>query len=218
MGGTVETGASLADRAYRELEELIVTLALAPGTAHSEGQLAERLAIGRTPVRESLHCLAREGLVVILPRRGILISEIDIAAQLRLLEVRREIERLIARSAARRSDEAERREFAELAAGMRRAAAGNDDLGFMRLDRRLNLLTAEASGNEYAAKTMGLMHGLSRRFWYRHHRRVADLPLAALRHAELAEEIAAGDGGAAAEASDRLLDYIEAITRAALDA
>ena len=56
------------------------------------------------------------------------------------------------------------------------------------------------------------MHGLSRRFWYRHHRRVADLPLAARRHAELDEAIAA------AEASDRLMDYIETITRAALDA
>ena len=73
-GNEGSTGASLADRAYRELEELIVALALVPGTAHSEGQLAERLAIGRTPVRESLHRLAREGLVVILPRRGILIS------------------------------------------------------------------------------------------------------------------------------------------------
>ena len=216
-GNEGSTGASLADRAYRELEELIVTLALVPGTAHSEGQLAERLAIGRTPVRESLHRLAREGLVVILPRRGILISDIDIAAQLRLLEVRREIERLIARSAARRADPVERRAFAEIAAGMRRAAAENDDLGFMRLDRRLNLLAAVATRNEYAAKTMGLMHGLSRRFWYRHHRQVADLPLSASLHAELAEGIAAGDGGLSAKASDALLDYIESITRAALD-
>ena len=218
MGETADAGASLADRAYRELEELIVTLQLAPGTAHSEGQLAERLGIGRTPVRESLHRLAREGLVVILPRRGILISEIDIAAQLRLLEVRREIERLIARSAARRSEVEERRGFAEIAAGMRLAAAENDDLGFMRLDRRLNLLSAVAARNEFAGKTMGLMHGLSRRFWYRHHRRVADLPQAARRHAELAEAIAAGEAEAAAEASDRLLAYIESITRAALDA
>ena len=131
--------------------------------------------------------------------------------------MRREIERLIARSAARRADPVERRAFAEIAAGMRRAAAENDDLGFMRLDRRLNLLAAVTARNEYAAKTMGLMHGLSRRFWYRHHRQVADLPLSACLHAELAEGIAAGDGGLSAKASDALLDYIESITRAALD-
>ena len=217
LGTRTEPGPSLADQAYRRLEELIVTVQLAPGAVLSEAALATRLGIGRTPVRESLHRLAREGLVVILPRRGIMISEIDIRAQLKLLEVRRELERLMARSAARRSGMAERSDFAAIAEGMRRAAAEVDDLGFMRLDRRLNLLVAEAARNEYAAKAMALMHGLSRRFWFLHYKQVADLPLAAARHAELAEAIAAGDGEAAAAASDRLLDYIEDITRAAID-
>ena len=217
LGTRTEPGPSLADQAYRRLEELIVTVQLAPGAVLSEAALATRLGIGRTPVRESLHRLAREGLVVILPRRGIMTSEIDIGAQLKLLEVRRELERLMARSAARRSGMAERSDFAAIAEGMRRAAAEVDDLGFMRLDRRLNLLVAEAARNEYAAKAMALMHGLSRRFWFLHYKQVADLPLAAARHAELAEAIAAGDGEAAAAASDRLLDYIEDITRAAID-
>ncbi len=208
---------SLADEAYRRLEELIVTLELAPGAVLSEAALAARLAIGRTPVRESLHRLAREGLVVILPRRGILVSEIDIGSQLRLLEVRREVERLMARSAARRATAAERAEFEAIATGMLAAAGTEDDRGFMRLDRRLNLLVSTAARNEYAAKAMGLMHGLSRRFWFMHHGHVADLPVAAERHANLARAIAGGDGEAAARASDGLLDYIESITRAALD-
>ena len=208
---------SLADEAYRRLEELIVTLELAPGAILSEVALAERLGIGRTPVRESLHRLAREGLVVILPRRGILVSEIDIRSQLRLLDVRREIERLMARSASRRATAAERVEFEAIAAGMSAAATADDDRGFMRLDRRLNLLVSVTARNEYAAKAMGLMHGLSRRFWFMHHNHVADLPVAAERHADLARAIAAGDGEAAARASDRLLDYIESITRAALE-
>jgi DNA-binding GntR family transcriptional regulator len=208
---------SLADEAYRRLEEMIVTLELAPGEVLSEAALAERLGIGRTPVRESLHRLAREGLVVILPRRGILVSEIDIRSQLRLLEVRREIERLMARAAARRATPAEREAFRGIAEGMLRAAEADDGRGFMRLDRRLNLAVAETARNEYAAKAMGLMHGLSRRFWFMHHGHVADLPVAAGRHAELARAIAAGEGEQAAAASDRLLDYIESITRAALD-
>jgi DNA-binding GntR family transcriptional regulator len=217
IGARPEPGASLADQAYRRLEEMIVTVELAPGAVLSEAALAARLGIGRTPVRESLHRLAREGLVVILPRRGIMISEIDIRAQLKLLEVRRELERLMARSAGRRAGATERAEFTVIAEGMRRAAAEADDLGFMRLDRRLNLLVAGAARNEYAAKAMALMHGLSRRFWFLHYKQVADLPLAAARHAELAEAIAAGDAARAAAASDRLLDYIEDITRAAID-
>jgi len=87
---------SLTDRAYLKLEELIVTLQLAPGEIVSEAALSRQLRIGRTPIREALHRLARERLVNILPRRGIIVSEINIAAQLRLLEVRREIERLVA--------------------------------------------------------------------------------------------------------------------------
>ena len=61
---------SLTDRAYAELEEMIVTLKLAPGAAVSEAELSSHLGIGRTPIREALQRLARERLVVILPRRG----------------------------------------------------------------------------------------------------------------------------------------------------
>src|SRR6478672_6884647 len=59
---------TLTDRAYRLVEELIVTLALPPETILSEQSLAARLGIGRTPIREALQRLARDGLVVILPR------------------------------------------------------------------------------------------------------------------------------------------------------
>lgn len=63
---------SLTAVAYARLEELIVTLQLAPGEVVSEAVLGEKLGIGRTPIREALHRLARERLVTILPRRGII--------------------------------------------------------------------------------------------------------------------------------------------------
>ena len=71
----MSTRESLTDKAYAQLEEMIVTLQLAPGAVLSEMELGERLNIGRTPVREALHRLAREGLVLILPRKGILVTE-----------------------------------------------------------------------------------------------------------------------------------------------
>lgn len=208
---------SLTDRAYKELEEMIVTLQLEPGAVLSESTLAERLGIGRTPIREALHRLGREGLVVILPRRGILVSEINVRSQLRLLEVRREIERLMARSAARRATEEERTAFREIASGMVSSAAREDDVTFMRFDLRLNQLVAHACRNEYAAKAIGLMAGLSRRFWFMHHKMVADMPLAAKRHADMALAIAAGDAEGAGGASDLLMDYVADCTRASLD-
>jgi DNA-binding GntR family transcriptional regulator len=90
-GRAREPGLSLTDRAYRDLEEMIVTLQLLPGSAVSETALSQRLGIGRTPIREALQRLARERLVTILPRRGIIVSEINVKSQLRLLEVRREV-------------------------------------------------------------------------------------------------------------------------------
>lgn len=208
---------TLTDRAYRQLEELISTLQLPPGTVLSELTLAQRLDIGRTPIREALQRLARDGLVVVLPRRGVLVSEINLRTQLRLLETRRVLERLMAELAAERASDEECEQFAQIAQGMQAAAERSDGIEFMRLDRKLNSLVSEAARNEFASRSMGLMHALSRRFWYQHYKRVADLPLAANLHAELAAAIARRDRKAAASASDKLIDYIESFARKTLD-
>jgi DNA-binding GntR family transcriptional regulator len=211
----VITEESLTERAYRALEEQIVTLEIAPGDTVSETWLSKRLGIGRTPIREALQRLARERLVQILPRRGIVVSAVDTDAQLRLLEARREIERLLARCAARRALAETRARFAAIADGMEAAAARRDEIAFVRLDREFNGLVLQAAGNEFAAAAMSLMHGLSRRFWYLHYRRTADMSLVARLHAELARAIAEGGATTAADASDRLIDHLEEFTRAA---
>lgn len=209
---------SLTDKAYAELEERIVTLALPPGQVLSENALAASLGIGRTPIREALQRLAREGLIVILPRRGVMVSEINVRSQLELLRVRRELERLMAQLASRRATAEEKARFKELAKEMNLCARKDDDVGFMRLDRELNLLISRACRNEFAQRAMGLTHGLSRRFWYMHYKQVLDLPRCAKLHAALAAAIGEGDAEKAMQASDELLDYIESFTRAALDA
>lgn len=212
------TDATLTERAYRLLEEEIVTLRLPPGSVVSESYLSERLRIGRTPVREALQRLAREKLVQILPRRGIVVSEVNVATQLRLLETRREVERLIVRLAARRADEVQRARFSEIASGMQVAAERGDETAFLRLDREFNLLCLEAARNEFAEASMRLMHGLSRRFWYIHYRDFGQLPMSARLHADVARAIAEGDAAAAAVASDRLIDFLEAFTRSTVSA
>lgn len=209
---------SLTDQAYSKLEELIVTLQLAPGEIVSEAALSRQLRIGRTPIREALHRLARERLVNILPRRGIVVSDINVGAQLRLLEVRREIERLVARSAARHASDVERRQFVELGKAFAAAARTDDATAFMRTDRAFNELCLVAAHNEYATSTMMLMNSLSRRFWFIHYRQAADMPLAAKLHAAVARAVAKGDAKAAAAASDNLLDYIQEFTRSTVQA
>ncbi len=204
---------TLADQAHSELEEEIATLRIPPGAILSEAQLSERFGVGRTPVREALQRLAREGLVVIMPRRGVVVSEIDVAAQLRLLEVRRELERLMVRGAARRASKPQRKRFRQIASGMDQAARRADDLTFMRLDREFNLLLLEAAGNEFGTATLGMLSGLSRRFWYAYYKQAADLPRTARLHAAVARAIVSENEERAAAASDELIDYLREFTR-----
>ncbi|MGE8940768.1 GntR family transcriptional regulator [Leptospira interrogans] len=211
-----DQAATLTEQAYRLLEEQIVTLRLKPGDFVSEHEVADDLGFGRTPIREALQRLAFEGLVTVLPRKGILVSRSDTQNQLRVLEVRRELERLLARLGAERASEAQRQRFVDIADGMERAASTNDDIAFMRLDREHNLLVADAAHNEYASRAMRYLHGHSRRFWYLHYQRLVDLPLCAHLHAVQAREIAQGHVEGAGTTSDRLMDYIGTFVRATL--
>ena len=212
--GKADRPETLTEQAYRQLEEQIVTLRLRPGEFLSEYALADSLEIGRTPIREALQRLAREGLVTVLPRKGILVSETDPRKQLLVLEVRRELERLLARLGALRASQEQRQRLREIADGMDRAAKTNDDIVFMRLDRELNLLISAAAHNDYATRAMRSLHGHSRRFRYLHYKEAADLPLCARLHAVQARAIADGEAKRAGEATDRLIDYTETFTRA----
>lgn len=210
-------GESKTNLAYRLLEEKIVTMQLKPGALLSETELAAQLGLGRTPVREALQRLEIEYLVEIMPRRGVRVTDIDIQRQLRLLEVRRQLEQLNTALAARRVRREQRVSFALLADQMTAAALAGDYLGFLRLDREFNVLQVTAAGNDFLENMLRQLHGLSRRFWHSYYRHEEDLPVVAELHAAIARSIAIADESRAVEACLRHMDYIEAFTRAALE-
>jgi DNA-binding GntR family transcriptional regulator len=119
-------------------------------------------------------------------------------------------------SAAKSATPDEREVFARLAAGLEKAASANDDVSFVRLDREFNELCVTAARNEFAEGAMRLMYGLSRRFWYYHYKQAADLPEMARLDGAVAKAIADGDVDRAGRSLDRLLDNIEAFTRATI--
>lgn len=211
-------GISLTDQAYARLEELIVTLQIPPGQAISESELCEQTGFGRTPVREALQRLSRQKLVNILPRRGMFITEINVETQLYLLELRREVEQLMVRLAARRRTEEERFQFGEIASAMEQAAEARDDEAFLALDKAFNDLVGRTCRNPFARASMEQWNPLARRFWYQHHQQVGDLSRMAALHADIAWAIGAGDEAVAGEACDLLMNYLTGFTRAALDA
>jgi DNA-binding GntR family transcriptional regulator len=91
---------SIAGLAYEQIRALILSGEMAPGARLSQLELAERLAISRTPVREALRRLAGEGLVDALPQRGFRVADLGLDSVMRRLEVRQLLEPGIARVAA----------------------------------------------------------------------------------------------------------------------
>lgn len=204
----------LTEVAYRLIEEMIVTLQLEPGSAVSEGELCAALSIGRTPVREALQRLAREHLIKIIPNRGVIVSPIDVGEQLKVLELRRETERLTVRLAALRATPTQRARLESMAEEMLEAAEDGDEIGFFRLDNEFNQLMARSTQNCFVGSAINLTHALSRRFWFLH--RIVDMPFVARLHADIARAAAAGDAPAAMRCCDELMDYLEAFTRSTI--
>lgn len=203
---------SRAKLAYRLIEEMIVTLQLPPGSRVSENRLSAELGIGRTPIREALQRLAYERTVRILPRAGAIVSQIDVVDQLNLIEIRREIERIIARRAARLASRKDREAFEYLAEDFDAAARNDDEKLFMKSDRRFNNLIVQSAQNNYAELAMGPIQAQTRRFWYLHFQNFGDIPTVSLLHAAVARAVVAGEEDAAGRTSDALLDYVEEYT------
>jgi DNA-binding GntR family transcriptional regulator len=206
-----------SDQAYAAIEELIATLRIPPGQVLTEQGLAAQLGFGRTPVREALQRLEREALVLIEPRRGAVVTQLDVKRQLQMLEVRRYLERYLASAAARRATSAEREEFTALSSAMRRSARSGDAEAFLKLDKALNRLLLQAARNGFAEAVMLPFQALSRRFWFAHYRTAKNFRQTCLLHAELAYAIASGDALIAEQKANLLLDNVEAFTRASLD-
>jgi DNA-binding GntR family transcriptional regulator len=200
--------ANKSDEAYARIEEMITFQDLAPGQLVSEAMLAELTGFGRTPVREALQRLAREGMVEIHPSRGILVAPISVESQLDLLEIRRSLEELTVRLAARRSEASQREAMRELAQAL--AAFGGDDYrAFGPLLKRSHGLIAAAARNPYLPVAMAPLQGLSRRFWFSNLREVAsDLRDGAERHIAILRAVCQQDAEGAAAASLALNDYL----------
>jgi DNA-binding GntR family transcriptional regulator len=200
-----------ADVAYETLENLISTLQLQPGAQVVESELVQRTQLGRTPLREALLRMVSIGLIVQQPRRGLLISSIDLADHLDVVQTRRVLERLIAGCSARRASSSQRKDIVLCAQRMVRAAAANQLENYMQADIDLDHVNHAASQNQSAVKAVVPLIVQCRRFWYAY-RHAGDITEGAAAHLQLAEGIASGDEAKAIAGADRLSDYLQGFT------
>ncbi|MGV8891884.1 MAG: GntR family transcriptional regulator [Burkholderiaceae bacterium] len=201
------------EKAYVLLEEMIVTGELPPGSQWSENVLSERLGIGRSPTRDALQKLAFQRLVYIAPRQGIFISEIDYQGQLKIIQSRREIEKLIVAQAALYATEQERAEMSKLIAELEKLKIQRDMQKYMRVHFNLTKAVGNAARNIYAAEFYAMLQTLARRFLYFHQDRYPSLGKICDLHINQLNAIINGAPDAAREAAVLRNDYAEERTR-----
>jgi DNA-binding GntR family transcriptional regulator len=190
----------VAERAYVELRDRIVTLRLAPGTVLREDELMGEMGIGRTPLREAVKRLALENLVAVQPRRGTFVSEVEASDIVNISEVRAELEGYAAQLAARRMDAAARAAAGELleeVAQVEELSLPEESERLMRLDERIHRFIWEASGNPYLIETLERYFTHSLRIWYLVLDRVPGLGHAVHDQTHLLEALLGRDGGRA---------------------
>jgi DNA-binding GntR family transcriptional regulator len=187
----------IADRAYDELRDRIVTLRLPPGTALREDELMREMGIGRTPLREAVKRLALENLVAVQPRRGTFVTAVDAADIVHITEVRAELEGYAAELAAVRMTGELRAQAEALLHEVEELGRLEDQDGLMRFDARIHRFTWEASGNPYLRATLERYFTLSLRVWYLVLDRVPGLGHAVHDQSHLIEALLARNGSRA---------------------
>jgi DNA-binding GntR family transcriptional regulator len=187
---------TLRERAYEAIKAKILDSQYAPGSLLSEGQLAADLEISRTPIREALRQLATNGLVEILPKRGVLVTRLTLQDVVEVYQLREQLECFATGLAAVRATTADAagfhsdhdRALSSLSRGRLREAYDHSIL----MHRRI----MELSGNSRLRQFMQQLNDQVHRFGLLtlRHGRAAQ---AIAEHGAIIEAIAANDGARA---------------------
>jgi DNA-binding GntR family transcriptional regulator len=208
-------GGSLAAQAYEQIKEKILTLHFLPGQYLNEGALCAMLDAGRTPVHQALQRLELEGLVEIMPRKGVIVQPDSIMEVVKILDSRVTVEMELARNAAERATPEDAEELKALA----RQGYGNgkptDVDTFTIADRSFHAKFAEMAGNPVLSDFARTLHERSIRYWYLHLWQTMDTTATIRQHTAIAEMIAKHDGDGAAKA---VRDHIEKLRQRLLKA
>jgi len=195
------------DRAYQQIREAILTMALQPGQQLQENGLAEWLGTSRTPVREALRRLQAEGLIDRFSARGAVVAQVsidDVENAYLVLEV---LEALASRLAAERISDDGAARLRHLIGRMRDAAAAGALDTWTKVDGEFHDAIREYGANPKLSQVATITYSTIERVrstYLRDGSESERLARAAADHAELGEAIAARDS-ARAEALTRQL-------------
>lgn len=193
-------GPSLAEQAYNEIKRRILSLEFGPGQFFNELLICELIGFSRSPVHHAIQRLKLEGLIDIIPRKGLQIRRESMDEILDLLEARWAVEANVAALAAQRRSEAQLNRMRELIEASRGLSRDDDRDKFMQIDHDFHAVIAEAAGNSALTEIMRSLHERSARLWKLRLLAPGDLAHTQDEHTAVLDAIAAGDAQAAANA------------------
>ena len=156
---------SLAEKAYVQLKDRILSLQLRPGMFLNELTLSEMLGIGRMPVHQAVQRLRAEGLVEVIPRKGLVIRPDSLKDMLSLLEARLAMEPNISALAAERASKPQIVALKKIVMDSKRIVNQTERMSFMSLDRAFHALIGDAAGNKILADAQRPLHERSELIW-----------------------------------------------------
>ena len=158
--------ASLSDDVYNVLKWRILTLELRPGALFREEDLCRLLGYGRSPVHQAVHRLKYDGLVEVIPRKGVIVRAYSAREINDLIEARLPIEMEMARLAATRATPEKIARLRELLARGPELLARGDREGLMVLDRAFHRGIAECTENQVLIDVLEKLHQRSMILWF----------------------------------------------------
>jgi DNA-binding GntR family transcriptional regulator len=193
---------SLAEKAYLQLKESILTLQLRPGMFLNELTLSEMLGIGRMPVHQAVQRLKGEGLVEVIPRKGLVIRPDSLKDMLSLLEARLAMEPNITALAAERASKEQIAALKKIVMDSKRIENQSERMSFMSLDRAFHALIGDAAGNKILADAQRPLHERSELIWHLRVMREDGVVVNQREHMNIFTAIAERDANAARKAME----------------
>lgn len=156
---------SLAANAYESLKEKIIVGYFLPGQYLNEAAICHQLGYGRTPIHQALQRLHHEGLVEIVPRKGIIIQPETAGLIIEILDARIIVETELARAAAKRATKESVNELERVLLDHASPVAGSAIDEFVDRDRAFHAKIASMSGSKVLSDFARTLHERSIRFW-----------------------------------------------------
>lgn len=199
----------LREIVYEELKMQILTGKIVPGTRMMEVELAEDMGVSRTPIREAIRKLEKEGLITIEPRRGAYASQISVKDMVDILEVRQDMEGLAAFFAASRMNEEQMKELKKESDSYNLAVAEGNTENMIAHDTKFHRIIVESCNNSILTHMVEQLQELVLRFryiYYGEFRRAEKMPE---EHRQILEAIRDGRAEDARAAADIHIDRLK---------